>query len=51
MLLPTTMRAAVITRPGPPDVFAIESRPVPAPDTGEILVRVHASAIDRKSVV
>lgn len=51
MLLPTTMRAAVITRPGPPDVFAIESRPVPAPDTGEILVRVHASAINRADLL
>ncbi|HXD48506.1 MAG TPA: NAD(P)H-quinone oxidoreductase [Gemmatimonadaceae bacterium] len=41
------MRAAVITRPGGPEVLEIQSRPVPAPKAGEVLVRVHASALNR----
>lgn len=45
------MRAAVITAPGGPDVLAIQSRPVPAPGTGEILVRVHVSAINRADLL
>jgi putative PIG3 family NAD(P)H quinone oxidoreductase len=41
------MRAAVITRPGGPDVLEILERPVPTPAPNEILVRVHASALNR----
>ena len=41
------MRAAVITRPGGPEVLEIQSRPVPVPKSGEVLVRVHASALNR----
>ncbi len=41
------MRAAVITRFGGPEVLAIEERPTPIPKPNEILVRVHASALNR----
>jgi NADPH2:quinone reductase len=41
------MRAAVITRPGGPEVLEIQERPVPKPGANEILVRVHASALNR----
>jgi NADPH:quinone reductase len=41
------MRAAVITRPGGPEVLEIQSRPIPDPTPGELLVRVHASALNR----
>jgi len=41
------MRAAVITRPGGPDVLEIQERPVPRPGPNEILVRVRASALNR----
>jgi putative PIG3 family NAD(P)H quinone oxidoreductase len=41
------MRAAVITRPGGPDVLEIQERPVPEPGPNEVLVRVHASALNR----
>lgn len=51
MTIPTTMRAAVITAPGGPEVFAIEQRPVPAPAADELLVRVRASAINRADIL
>lgn len=51
MSLPATMQAAVITSPGGPDVLAIQSRPVPAPSRGEILVRVRSSAINRADIL
>ncbi len=42
-----TMRAAIITRPGGPEVLEIQERPVPTPGSNEVLVRVHASALNR----
>jgi putative PIG3 family NAD(P)H quinone oxidoreductase len=45
------MRAAVITRPGGPDVLAIQERPAPAPAANEILVRVRASALNRADLL
>lgn len=45
------MRAVVITRPGDPDVLAVEDRPVPTPGTGEVLVRVHATALNRADLL
>jgi len=41
------MRAAVITRPGGPEVLEVQERPIPKPGPNEILVRVHASALNR----
>lgn len=41
------MKAAIITKPGGADVLEIQERPVPTPQSNEILVRVHASAINR----
>ena len=41
------MRAAVITKPGPPDVLEIREVERPEPASGEILVRVRASALNR----
>ncbi len=51
MTIPTEMRAAVITAPGAPDVLAIQSRPVPVPGPGEILVRVRGSALNRADLL
>lgn len=45
------MRAAIITQPGPPSVLEIHERPVPEPGAGEVLVRVHSSAINRADVI
>jgi NADPH2:quinone reductase len=40
------MRAAVITRPGGPEVLEIRDVPRPLPRDGEVLVRIHASALN-----
>jgi NADPH:quinone reductase-like Zn-dependent oxidoreductase len=41
------VRAAVRTRYGPPDVVRVEDVPEPVPGDGELLVRVHASTVNR----
>ena len=45
------MQAVVITRPGGPEVLAVEERPTPTPGLGEILVRVHATALNRADLM
>lgn len=45
------MRAAVITRPGGPGVLAVEDRPAPIAVRGQVLVRVHASALNRADLL
>jgi NADPH:quinone reductase-like Zn-dependent oxidoreductase len=39
------MKAAVVTRYGPPDVVEIRDIPAPLPRDNEVLVRVHASTV------
>src|SRR5687767_11413718 len=41
------MRAAVMSEPGGPEVFRIEERPDPRPGPDEVLLAVHASALNR----
>jgi putative PIG3 family NAD(P)H quinone oxidoreductase len=45
------MRAAVITTPGGPDVIQVQDRPTPVPGHEQILVRVHASALNRADLL
>lgn len=45
------MRAAVITRPGGPEVLEILDVPRPLPREREVLVRVHASALNRADLM
>jgi NADPH:quinone reductase len=45
------MRAIVITRSGGPEVLEEHERPIPEPGEGEILVRVHASALNRADLL
>jgi NADPH:quinone reductase len=45
------MRAIVITRPGPPDVLRCRDVPEPSPAPGQILVRVHATAVNRADLL
>ena len=45
------MRAAVITRAGGPEVLEILDVPRPLPRDGELLIRVHASALNRADIM
>src|SRR5438105_4437746 len=45
------MRAAVITRPGGPEVLEIRDVERPEPGSGEVLVRVRASALNRADLL
>lgn len=44
------MKAVVITQSGGPEVLQIEERPIPAYGPNEVLVKVHASGINRPDV-
>ena len=46
----TTMKAVVIHGPGGPEVLKIETRPVPAPRDGEVLIRVKAFGLNRSEM-
>lgn len=41
------MKAAVVTRYGSPETIEIRDIPKPAPQAGEVLVRVHAATVNR----
>ncbi|MDA1061944.1 MAG: NAD(P)H-quinone oxidoreductase [Chloroflexi bacterium] len=45
------MRAAVITEPGDPDVFALQELPDPEPGPEDVLVAVHATALNRADLM
>lgn len=51
MPLPEKMRAIEIARPGGPEVLRTTSRPLPAPKSGEILVKVAAAGVNRPDVL
>ena len=44
--LGTTMRALVQHRMVPPDVLKVAAVPVPAPDAGQVRVRVAAASVN-----
>ena len=44
------MKAAVIYEPGGPEMFRIESRPIPEPVTGRVLIRVKAFGLNRSEL-
>ncbi len=46
-----TMRAAVCRRLGPPETVGVEDVAVPPPGPGEVLVRVHAAAVNLPDVL
>ena len=45
-----TMQAAVIYEAGAPEVLKIESRPIPTPQPGELLIRVKAFGLNRSEL-
>jgi len=51
MSLPANMRAVEIARPGGPEVLTPAERPVPAPKSNEILVKVAAAGVNRPDVL
>jgi NADPH:quinone reductase-like Zn-dependent oxidoreductase len=45
-----SMKAAVVHEPGGPEVLKIESRPIPKPKAGEVLIRVKAFGLNRSEL-
>lgn len=45
------MRAAVISRFGPPEVLEVRDVPTPVPGPHDVLVRVHATAVNRADLL
>jgi len=45
------MQVLRITRPGGPEVLAFDERPSPTPGASELLVRVHATALNRADLM
>jgi NADPH2:quinone reductase len=48
--LPAQMTVVAISKPGGPEVLVPETRAVPMPGPGEILVKVHAAGVNRPDV-
>jgi NADPH2:quinone reductase len=44
------VRAVVVREPGAPDVLEVQTRPMPEPDAGELVVEVAASGVNFKDV-
>ncbi len=49
--LPESMNVVEISAPGGPEALVMATRPVPAPQAGEILVRVSAAGVNRPDVM
>src|SRR5258705_9913882 len=45
------MKAVVITKFGGPEVLALQEVPTPQPGPGKVLVRVHATALNRADLL
>ncbi|CAN5174683.1 zinc-binding alcohol dehydrogenase family protein [soil metagenome] len=50
MTMAKTMRAVVVHEAGAPDVLKLEERAIPAPDTGQVLIRVEAFGLNRSEM-
>ncbi|RVC98898.1 NAD(P)H-quinone oxidoreductase, partial [Mesorhizobium sp. M2A.F.Ca.ET.029.05.1.1] len=48
--IPEKMTAIAISQPGGPRVLKPETRDVPVPGPGEVLIRVHAAGVNRPDV-
>ena len=44
------MKAVVIYAAGGPEVLKIENRPIPTPQTGQVLIRVKAFGLNRSEL-
>src|SRR4051812_27004674 len=45
------MKTALLYHPGEPDNFSIETRPVPTPKEGQVLIRVRAFGLNRSELM
>jgi NADPH:quinone reductase-like Zn-dependent oxidoreductase len=45
-----TMRAAIVHEPGGPEVIKVEQRPIPVPQSGEVLIQVKAFGLNRSEM-
>ena len=45
------MQAAIVSEPGGPEVFQIEELPDPVPGPEDVLVAVHATALNRADLL
>jgi NADPH:quinone reductase-like Zn-dependent oxidoreductase len=45
-----TMKAAVMYAPGGPEALKVESRPIPAPQAGQVLIRIKAFGLNRSEL-
>lgn len=50
MTVPTSMKAAVLHRPGPPEALVLEDRPIPKPQPGQVLIEVKAFGLNRSEM-
>ena len=48
--IPATMRAVVLDTPGAPDALRVREIPVPAPQAGEVLIKVEAFGLNRSEL-
>src|SRR5260370_32571607 len=48
--VPSTMTAIEIKQPGGPEVLVPTTRPVPVPDADQVLIRIHAAAVNGPDV-
>lgn len=51
MTIPDTMRCVVAKEKGGPDVMTVESRPVPQPRAGEVLIKVDYAGVSRPDIM
>src|SRR6266852_7857400 len=49
--VPSEMTVIAVREPGGPDVLVAQTRPVPAPGDGEVLVKVAAAGVNRPDVM
>lgn len=49
-IMASTMRAAVIYKVGGPEALKLEARPIPKPQSGQILIRIKAFGLNRSEL-
>jgi NADPH2:quinone reductase len=50
-LIPPTMKAILVERPGPPEVLRYVDRPTPVPMEGQVLIRAHTIGVSMPEIL